>query len=125
MSVTRGRQYENGPLEPVPGVHSPDAAVLSDDGPFRSGCHGDGETITETALPRPAQVMVLHIQWTQDGTARQETYGPWTADDDLSHMQQIAAFLRDWQRLTGCAPSAATLAIVMDPGAWMRQHPSA
>jgi hypothetical protein len=72
---------------------------------------------------RPAaQQIVLHIWWTEGSTARQETYGPWTATGDESHLEQIVAFMRDWQRLTGCVPSSVTMALVQDPAAWARER---
>jgi hypothetical protein len=61
------------------------------------------------------KLIVLHVHWTDGGTARQETYGPWTAADDESHLEQIFSFMRAWPRVTGCEPSSVTMAIVTDP----------
>lgn len=61
------------------------------------------------------QMLVVHMQWTEGSTARQETYGPWTAAEDESHLEQIVTFLKDWRKATGCEPSSATLALVTDP----------
>ena len=66
------------------------------------------------------QLLVVHICWTDRGTPRQETYGPWPAADDLSHMEQISAFLKDWHSITGRTADSATLALVMDPAASLR-----
>ena len=68
------------------------------------------------------QMVVLHLWWTEGSVSRQETYGPWPVADDLAHGEQIHSFLRDWQRLSGCQPDVATMAIVMDPAAWVRQR---
>jgi hypothetical protein len=61
------------------------------------------------------QMLVVTMQWSEGSTARQETYGPWTAAEDESHLEQIVAFLKDWRKATGCEPSSATLAVVTDP----------
>lgn len=73
-------------------------------------------------------MLVLTYQWTEVGdgaggpSARQETYGPWTVAEDESHLEQVFAFIRDWPRLSGCEPSAITMAQLTDPGGWMRER---
>lgn len=61
------------------------------------------------------RLTVVHFQWTEGGFVRQETYGPWECRDDDSHMGEIAAFLKDWHRITGREVVSAVLALVMDP----------
>lgn len=63
----------------------------------------------------PGQMLVVHVWWTEGSAARQETYGPWAAAEDLSHMEQITAFLKDWKAATGCEWHEVTLAVVIDP----------
>jgi hypothetical protein len=65
-------------------------------------------------IPEPVQMIVLHYEWDEDGTTRQETYGPWYAAADESHLELITAFMRDWERLNG-HPSSVTMALVTDP----------
>lgn len=78
--------------------------------------------------PPAASLLVLTYQWTEPGdgfggpSARQETYGPWTVADDESHLEQVFAFIRDWPRLTGCEPSAITMAQLTDPAAWAQER---
>jgi hypothetical protein len=67
----------------------------------------------ETAGVAP-QLLVICMQWTEDGAARQETYGPWTIAGDESHLEQVSAFMRGWNRLKGAAVSAA-MVILQDP----------
>ena len=71
------------------------------------------------------QVVVLEIQWDEDGKTRREMYGPWAASgdaDDVSHAERAHAFLCDWQRVTGCRSDVATLTLVMDPAAWIQER---
>lgn len=72
--------------------------------------------------PPAASLLVLHFWWTEDGTARQETYGPWAVAEDESHLEQVISFLRDWRRLSGREPSAVTMALLTDPAGWMRER---
>jgi hypothetical protein len=73
--------------------------------------------------PRP-QAIVLHFWWTEGSTARQETYGPWpvAGEDGDAHLEQIVSFLRDWKRVTGLEPDTVTMALVMDPAAWLAER---
>lgn len=59
--------------------------------------------------------LVVTLQWSEGGIARQETYGPWTPADDDSHLEQITAFMKAWRKATGCDPAAATMAVIVDP----------
>jgi hypothetical protein len=61
------------------------------------------------------QTIVLHFWWTEGSTTRQETYGPWEAREDDSHLERITGFVKDWQQATGCMPSSVTMAIVTTP----------
>lgn len=73
-------------------------------------------------IPQQRPLLVLHFCWTEDGTARQETYGPWAVAEDESHLEQVFSFLRDWRRLTGCEPSAVTMALLTDPATWAQER---
>jgi hypothetical protein len=73
------------------------------------------------ATPSGRQV-VLHLWWSDGSISRQETYGPWAIADDESYLEQVCGFLRHWARLTGRHPDVATMAIVMDPAAWVRDR---
>jgi hypothetical protein len=68
-------------------------------------------------------VIVLHLTWIHDGVAGQETYGPFLPDDDDSHLEMIATFMREWTARTGYQAAAATLALVTDPVEWVAAHP--
>jgi len=64
-------------------------------------------------------LIVLTFCWTEDdGTPRQETYGPWDVAEDESHLEDITGFVREWRRLSGREPSAVTMALVQHPAAW-------
>lgn len=65
------------------------------------------------------QMLVVHMQWSEGSITRQETYGPWTATENESHLEQIVTFMKGWREATRCRSSSATLAIVTDP----RQFP--
>lgn len=60
-------------------------------------------------------MIVIHMQWTEGNSARQETYGPWTVADDESHLEQIFTFMKGWRRLKGQDTLSATMALVTDP----------
>ena len=72
-----------------------------------------GDPTVEEPAP---QLLVIHVFWTEGGTPRSETYGPWTAAQDESHLEQVSTFIRGWHRLNGSATAvSATLAVVTDP----------
>jgi hypothetical protein len=79
--------------------------------------------VDEAPASRPDQI-VLTLQWREavTGLTMQETYGPWTAADDLMHMIAVRDFIAGWQRLTGRRPDVATMAIAIDPGEWVRKQ---
>lgn len=70
-------------------------------------------------------LLVLEICWSDGSGARMETYGPWTAADDCSHLGAIQEFVREWRELTGCEPQRLTLSIAMDPAAWKNRMQNA
>jgi hypothetical protein len=63
--------------------------------------------------------LVVHITWLHRGEVCTETYGPWTAADDDSHMASIAEFVKAWPRKTGLEPLSVVLALAIDPAAWL------
>lgn len=67
-------------------------------------------------------LIVLHYQWDEGGIVRQETYGPWETAGGEEHLGHIFSFMADWQRVTGCQPASVTMALVMDPAAWVRDR---
>jgi hypothetical protein len=67
----------------------------------------------------PPRFLVLHFAWLDQGTPRQETYGPWPAAGDDSHLTAISDFVKGWQKRTGILPAAVTLALCVDPAAWL------
>jgi hypothetical protein len=72
--------------------------------------------------PGPQPMVVVHLWWTEGSIPRQETYGPWIVADNEAHLAQIQDFLRDWRAVTGCPPDVATMALVMDPAAWVHER---
>ncbi len=71
-------------------------------------------------MPVPAgQFLVVHVGWDDEGTPRGETYGPWAAAEDDSHLAEITGFVRAWPERAGFVPGAVTLALCTDPGAWL------
>lgn len=70
----------------------------------------------------------MHLKWTEDGAPQQETFGPWTPAGDDSHLGQITAFMRDWNRIAGDGEREAVMELltapvtVTDPGEWVRQR---
>jgi hypothetical protein len=68
-------------------------------------------------------LIVLTLQWREPATglASQETFGPWTASEDLSHMIAASDFIAGWHRLTGLKADVATVAIVADPAERLRE----
>jgi len=82
----------------------------------------------EQVIARPGQI-VVHLKWAEpDGVPRQETFGPWTAAGDDSHLGPITAFMRDWSRLVSDGARDAVMELVtapvlaVDPGEWVRQR---
>jgi len=75
-----------------------------------------------TTEARPGQ-LVVHLKWTEaDGTPQQEMFGPWAPADDDSHLEQITAFMRDWNRLVGDRAEDAVMWAVQDPDEWVRER---
>lgn len=70
--------------------------------------------------------VVLTFQWRDSsaGLMRSETFGPWVADEDETHLAAIRDFVLDWQRLTGLKADVVTMAIAFDPDAWIREQES-
>jgi hypothetical protein len=64
-------------------------------------------------------LLVVHAEWIADGVPRRETYGPWTAADDGSHLEKISEFAKAWSGRTGILPVSLTLAVVVDPAEWL------
>ena len=67
-------------------------------------------------------LLVLRFQWEQDGLAREETYGPWTAADDEAHLPAIAGFITGWRAATGIRPWSVTISVLADPARWMEDR---
>ena len=76
-----------------------------------------------TTVAAHPQQLVVHLKWTEaGGTPRQETFGPWTVADDDSHLERIAAFMRDWNRVAGDGAEDAVMVALADPDEWVRQQ---
>lgn len=65
-----------------------------------------------------AQFLVVQVKW-DDGESRQETYGPWAAAADDSHLAAIGEFIKSWPERSGVMPEKVTLVLCTDPGAWL------
>lgn len=76
------------------------------------------------AVNLPQQTIVLRLDWTEDGAARSETFGPWTtaAGDGAAHLKQAHDFIGEWSRLTGLTPDEATVHLALNPGQWIAEH---
>jgi len=66
--------------------------------------------------------LVLHFHWEEGGLNRQETYGPWAAQEDMGHLVQVSDFIKRWLKVTGVTPHAITIALALDPEAWLRDR---
>ncbi len=64
------------------------------------------------------RLLVAVVEWDEDGEARQETYGPWAAAEDDSHLAAIGEFVKGWPGRAGVLPKTVTLVLCIDPGAW-------
>jgi hypothetical protein len=53
------------------------------------------------------------------GSPGGETYGPWAAAADDSHLAAIGEFIRSWPERSGVMPEKVTLVLCTDPGAWL------
>jgi hypothetical protein len=80
--------------------------------------------------PQPRQLVVLQLEWTEDGRKRQELFGPWaqgdpeTEEGSVAHMAAACRFIGEWRRVTGLglADGGATAILVNDPDEWVRQR---
>jgi hypothetical protein len=64
--------------------------------------------------------LVVRVDWDdEEGTARHETYGPWAAAEDDSHLAAITGFVKGWPARTGVLPKTVTLVACVDPAAWL------
>lgn len=59
-------------------------------------------------------LVVVTLQWMQDGMTVQRTYGPWVVAEDDSHMAEITQFMRR-KTAEGRQPDVAIMSIVADP----------
>jgi hypothetical protein len=91
-----------------------------------NACFAEGNAPRLRILPEPRgqqPLVVLDLEWAEDGTPRREIFGPWACAEDGSHGEAVAGFLKDWQRLAGYPVThRATLVRVVDPGGWARDR---
>lgn len=79
--------------------------------------------MSEQPVDRPV-LAVLHFQWPDGGfggLSRQDTYGPWNVDDELTYLAEIHDFILEWQQVTGIRPESVTIALVTGPAEALRQ----
>jgi len=63
--------------------------------------------------------LVAVVEWDESGEGRQETYGPWAASEDDSHLAAIGEFVRAWPERAGVLPKTVTLTLCLDPLAFL------
>jgi hypothetical protein len=67
--------------------------------------------------------VILHFYWEENSLQCQETYGPWAVSDDDDMLPAgVRDFIGAWRRLAGIRPNAVTIALVIDPDTWIREH---
>lgn len=81
------------------------------------------------AVGEHRQMIVLELEWTEDGQEHRELFGPWTRGDpetiegETSHLMAAHAFTREWASARDPGQlGEATVIIVNDPDEWRRQQ---
>lgn len=68
------------------------------------------------------RLITVELSWDDHGRPATETFGPWEAREDESHLGEITEWLKQWRELASGPPVRVVMTLIRDPQQWLEEH---